>query len=264
MSLDLMSIENSMQEMTSSLATMTPDKIAKISKKMVEMDRANQTAGRKNTQTTNQLMTLNMISAGPYRRMRQCLAQIERKRNALEEAYFKYRKDNERLNILRENGDALSLIEIEEIEHGRERGKAYIEGALKEIAVFQDAYEDIRIANNIPVLWDERDSERDEIRHHIRQVFRQSHRDMCLTGHITQGNAEYLEQYGIHLRVAERLVGRYISEVDSLLDEGKGPSIAHLYSFLDHMVALFEDSHLDVMEEIGLKTIIRDDYLYTE
>ena len=65
------------------MATMTPDKIQKISERMVEMERANNSLGRKNTQTTNQLMTLTMLTDSPYRRLRQCLAQIERKKNAL-------------------------------------------------------------------------------------------------------------------------------------------------------------------------------------
>ena len=53
--------------------TITPAIMARISERMVEIDRANKTTGRKNTQTTNQLMTLNMISSSPYRRLRQCL-----------------------------------------------------------------------------------------------------------------------------------------------------------------------------------------------
>ena len=65
------------------MATMTPDKIQKISERMVEMERANNSLGRSNTQTTNQLMTLTMLTDSPYRRLRQCLAQIERKKEAL-------------------------------------------------------------------------------------------------------------------------------------------------------------------------------------
>ena len=75
-------------EITSGMATMTPNKIAKIRERMVEMDRANQSLGRKNTQTMNQLMTLTMLTESPYRMMRQCLTQIERKRQAVEEAHF--------------------------------------------------------------------------------------------------------------------------------------------------------------------------------
>ena len=36
----------------------------------------------------NQLMTLNMLTDSPYRRLRQCLVQIERKRTAMESAAY--------------------------------------------------------------------------------------------------------------------------------------------------------------------------------
>ena len=49
--------------------TMTPEKVNKISERMVEMDRANQTLGRSETQTSNQMMTLTMLSDSPYRRL---------------------------------------------------------------------------------------------------------------------------------------------------------------------------------------------------
>ena len=48
------------QASVTGMETMTPDKIQKISERMVEMERANNSLGRRNTQTTNQLMTLTM------------------------------------------------------------------------------------------------------------------------------------------------------------------------------------------------------------
>jgi len=48
------------------------------------------------------------------------------------------------------------------------------------------------------------------------------------------------------------------------MDEGKMPSVEHLYEFLDHMAKQFYSAHIMVMNRIGLKTIIRDDYLYLE
>ena len=259
---ELMNIEQSLNGLGASLDTMTPDKISKISERMVEIDRANKTLGRSNTQTTNQLMTLTMLTDSPYRRLRQCLSQIERKRSALEEAYFKYEKAKIRIKQWEEKGDEMSLLRIRETLHYQSRGQMYIEGALKEIAIFQEAYEEIRKSNNIPENWTEKDAEKDEIRHHIRQAFRQSYRDMILGGRITQGNAEYLEQYGIHLQTAQKILEDYIQQVNNMMDEGKLPSVEHLYMFLDKMMQDFEKAHILVMDHIGLKTIIREDYLY--
>ena len=141
--------------------------------------------------------------------------------------------------------------------------KKYIEGALKEIGIFQDAYEEIRRNNNIPEEWDEEDAEKDEIKHHIRQAFRQSHRDMVISGSISQGNAEYLEQYGIHLQTARRVIKIYIDDSEKMMDESnKMPSIDNLYEFLDKCVAMFGQEYIKVMHHIGIKELVRSEWLF--
>ena len=255
---ELAEIQNSV----SGLATMTTEKIAKISERMVEMERANNSLGRRNTQTTNQLMTLTMMTDSPYRRLRQCLAQIERKKEALREHFFKFQKKQLEIKEWEKEDTPLSRINITEARSGMENAKIYIEGALKEIAVFQDAYEEIRKNNDIPLLWDEEDAELDEIRHHIRQAFRQSHRDMILTRTITQGNAEYLEQYGIHLQTARNVIAKYIASCESLIEEGKMPNIDHLYEFLDSCVEVFGEEYIKVMNHIGITELVRSEWLF--
>ena len=249
-------------EITSGMATMTPDKIARIRERMVEMDRANRTLGRRNTQTTNQLMTLTMLTERPYRMMRQCLAQIENKRSAVEEHHFLAMSNRVKIKDLRKKGDELSMIEAAKIEHGQQRTMIYIEGALKEIAVFQEAYDEIRKNHNIPENWDERDADLAEIRHHLRQAFRQAHRDMILTGSITQGNAEYLEQYGVHLQTARNVIAKYIATCEKLIEEGDVPNINHIYEFLDKAVEIFGNEYKHVMAHIGLDDLVRQEYLY--
>ena len=244
------------------LPTVTADKLAKISERMVEMDRASQTLGRKNTQTTNQLMTLTMLTDSPYRRLRQCITQIENRKRALTSAYFGYQKLQLEIEDWEKESDPLSLIKIQEAENGLETQKIYIDGALKELAVFQEAYEEIRVNNNIPVLWDEEDAELDEIRHHIRQAFRQSHRDMIIHGSITQGNAEYLEQYGVHLQTARNVIGKYIATCEKLIEEGKMPNIDHLYEFFDNCVEIFGEEYIKVMNHIGIKNLVRSEWLF--
>ena len=255
---ELAQIQNSIRGM----ATITSDKIQKISERMVEMERANNSLGRKNTQTSNQLMTLNMINDSPYRRLRQCLAQIERKKEALRDAYFKHQKLELQIKEWEEEDTELSRINIAEAKASMEASKIYIEGALKEIAIFQEAYEEIRKNNNIPVLWDEEDAELDEIRHHIRQAFRQSHRDMVLTGSITQGNAEYLEQYGIHLQTARNYIKQYIDQCEGLIAEKAYPSIDHLYEFLDKCVETFGEEYIKTMNHIGITELVRSEWLF--
>ena len=253
-----------LQESVGGLATITDEKLAIISQKMVAIDRANNTAGRSETQTTNQLMTLTMLTDSPYRRLRQCLAQIEKKRSALDEAYFKMKKQQVLIKQWYEKGDEMSVLKAQEAEHGLMRSKNYIDGAFKEIATFQCAYDEIRESYNIPENWDERDAEEEEIDHHIKQAFRQSHREMVGSGCITSGNMEYLEQYGIHIQTATRLIADYIASEDEMIVKGQMPTVAHLYAFLDRMAETFHDAHKTVMQRIGIKELVKEEFLYLE
>ena len=203
-----------------------------------------------------------MLTDSPYRRLRQCLAQIEDRRTAIESNLYELKKGEITLRELEQKDDELSILKTAWHKHSLKRSKMYIEGALKELAVFQEAYEEIRKNNNIPILWDEEDAEMDEARHHIRQVFRQAFRDTQLTGHISQGNAEYLEQWGIHLQTAEALVKQYLHQTEEMIKEGNMPTIDHLYKFLDDCADMFENEYMRVMKRIGLDKIVRKDLLY--
>ena len=253
-----------LQESVGGLATITDEKLEIISKKMVAIDRANNTAGRSETQTTNQLMTLTMLTDSPYRRLRQCLAQIEKKRGALDEQYFRMKKKQVLIKQWYEKGDEMSVLKAQEAEHSLMRSKNYIDGAFKEIATFQCAYDEIRESYNIPENWDERDAEEAEIDHHIKQAFRQSHREMVGSGCITSGNMEYLEQYGIHIQTATRLIADYIASEDEMIAKGQMPTVAHLYAFLDRMAETFHDAHKTVMQRIGIKELVKEEFLYLE
>ena len=253
-----------LQEAVGGLATITNEKLAIISQKMVAIDRANNTAGRSETQTTNQLMTLTMLTDSPYRRLRQCLAQIEKKRGALDESYFKIKKKQVLIKQWYEKGDEISVIKAQEAESRMIRQKDYIDGAFKEIATFQCAYDEIRESHNIPEKWDEKDAELAEIDHHIKQAFRQAHRDMVNTGRIGLGNMEYMEQYGIHIQTATKIIADYIAGEDKMIAEGKMPTVKHLYAFLDRMAETFHDAHKDVMKRIGIKELIKEEFLYLE
>jgi hypothetical protein len=246
------------------LATISEKKLAVIAEKMVAIDRANHTAGRSQTQTTNQLMTLTMMTDSPYRRLRQCLAQIENKRKALEESYFGMQKKKVQVQLWYEKGDEMSIVRAKQAESGMIRLKDYIDGAFKEIATFQCAYDEIREAHNIPEKWDERDAEEAEIDHHIKQAFRQAHRDMVSAGKIGLGNMEYLEQYGVHIQTATKIIAEYINDENDMIAEGKFPSVNSLYAWLDRMAETFHDAHKDVMARIGIKDLLKEDFLYLE
>ena len=63
--------------------------LQKIYNRLPELERTKKAVGRKNSQTTATLMTMTMLADSPYRQMKQCLSQINNKRNALIESYFR-------------------------------------------------------------------------------------------------------------------------------------------------------------------------------
>ena len=85
---------------------------------------------------------------------------------------------------------------------------------------------------------------------------------MILTGSITQGNAEYLEQYGVHLQTARNVIAKYIATCEKLIEKGEVPNINHLYEFLDRAVEIFGNEYKHVMAHIGLDDLVRQEYLY--
>jgi hypothetical protein len=256
-------------------------KLAKLAENMPEINRATNVFGRQNSQATGKLMSLNMISQSPYRRLKQCLAKIERKRQALKENIFKLRREKVELDKLLakklrwvsstepdeidRNFDLQLLnIEIEEKVANIGDTNIYIEGALKEIGMYQDAYNEIKESYDIPDNWDEEDFEKCEVEEHVKTSFLHAIRDVEMTGRLNVGTHEYLEQYGVNPHAAYHLVKQYLDQVEAITKAGNAPSITVLYDFLDKMHDLFKEEYRHAMKRIGLKNLISEDYLYLE
>ncbi len=73
-----------------------------------------------------------------------------------------------------------------------------------------------------------------------------------------------MEQYGIHIQTATKIIADYIAGEDKMIAEGNMPTVNHLYAFLDRMAYTFHDAHKDVMKRIGIKELIKDEFLYLE
>ena len=85
---------------------------------------------------------------------------------------------------------------------------------------------------------------------------------MTLNGSISQGNAEYLQQYGVHLQTAKNFIGKYIATCEKMLEEGLVPTINHYYEFLDGVVEVFGEEYKKVLNHIGVDNLIRQELLF--
>ena len=243
-------------------SSISEEGLQKICDRLPELNRAKLAVGRKNSQTTSTLMTMTMIADSPYRQMKQCLSQIDTKRNALIEAHFKTKKNKIKIKRWEESGDELDSIEAEQARVGIEQSRAAAENAMKEIGMYQDIYEQIRTSHNIPIDWDEEDYEKTEIGHALRMSFRQAIQNLMSHGRIAISTVEYWEQFGVHPMVGEKLTRDYLESVAIEIKDNKHPSVVSMHKFLDRMVETFKDEHKHSLTRIGVNAIINHQYAY--
>lgn len=289
--------------------TFDDKKLAIINSRMPEINRATKAFGKQNSQATSKLMSLTMLNSGPYHRLKQCLAQIERKRGALKENTFKMQSQALKLrkheakredfiedvatltadleaigsqeeitSVDQVNMKALERqirdlhfqeeeleIKVAKIIAGLIDSQEYYEAAIKEIGIYQDSYEQIKKANNIPDTWDEQDYEEAEILAHVKTAFNHGIRDITSHGKLGMGTLEYLEQFGVNPSAAEALINDYLKENAKMVNGGEQlPHIDNLHAFLSEMGEMFKDSYLDAMKEVGLDTLLSKWCIYVD
>lgn len=259
------------------LVTLTPEHLTEIANFMPEVNRATNAFGKTQSQFMNNAMTIS--SFAPYRNLRQCLSEIERRRQALKENVFKMKKQlielmqkqEEFQKVLAEDDYeknrykiTLLQVEIQELESNTTDARLYVEGALKTIHSYQKAYQDIMQAHNVPANWDEKSFEEDEERHHITKAFQQAHADIISTGRIGQGNHEYMWQCGINPQSAFNDLARYVnheneqyqkSAQSGVLSEPNEPKleIDSFIQFLNDMYTKYKGSSRKILEMKGIK-----------
>jgi hypothetical protein len=236
--------------------------LQKICDRLPELHRAKKAVGRTNSQTTATLMTLTMLADSPYRQMKQCLSQIDKKRSALLEAHFKTKKLKIKMKRWEASDNELHKVNLEEAMSQQGDLQLAAGNAMKEIGMYQDIYDQIRISHKIPVDWDEEDYEKTEVDHALRMAFRQAIQNIMATGRIAVSTSEYWEQFGVHPIVGERMTRDYIESIATEMRENKLPSVQSMHRFLDHMVETFKDEHRHSLTRIGVDAIINHQYAY--
>jgi|GEM_PF-2642967 len=260
--------------------TMDHEKMALVARRMGEIDRATRAFGKRNSQAMSKLMTISMLSQSPLRRLRQCLAEIEKKRAALKENIFDLKRDQIELRRIQASGGGpdenvfvkeLRQIDMEELSSRISDRSIYIEGALKAIGAFQDAYDEIKAAYNIPDNWDEKDFEEAEIEHHIKMAILHAVRDVEVTGRIGMGTHEYLEQFGMNPHTVYIKVRQFLHcQEEDAMETANSPElyssqdISMLYRFIDGLYEVFKDEYKKAMDRLGLKNLISGNFLYRD
>lgn len=242
--------------------------IQKVSQNLPILSEKTKNFGRNNSQTTLSLMTLTMMNGqSPMRLIRQVLAELEQKKLALAESQVSHakllleieelqNKDRE-LNSVEQAEFRMKKIQIDNLEEK-------IAGALKDVAVLIDAYENIKKKHNIDD-WDEETFEREEKKHHVRRGFELLYRNIIQYGRAHESSNEYLQQYGVHVQVALVEVIQYIESVNEKIKNNQIVSGADLENFLDIMAEKYKSCADEASERLfGKRDLTNTDYMRLE
>ena len=243
------------------VAKLSKKQVAKISARLPEYHRAKSIIGHGTSQTSYSLQTMQMISDSPLSRMKQCLAQIDKKYNALREAYFSVEKLKLEARKLEKNRDHESRLRVREILTQTDSITINMQTTLRQIGMFQDMYDSIKKSNNIPDNWSEKDYEKQEISHMVKSSFRLAIQDLSANGRISHACVEYWEQLGIHPQVAEIRTRKYLTDTQMKINANDYVSIQEMYTFLDEMAEEFKDAHKEALERIGLNGVGSEQFM---
>jgi hypothetical protein len=189
---------------------------------------------------------INMSYHGDFKNVRQIAAEINRKKQALDEAKWRHVKNEIKLRKIEEKLENPDLdywrrielqVEVAQMREGIASGTTYIEGAMKDVLALNNLYEQMKDKFE---GFTEADFEREESKSHLKRSVVQCIRDVRQSGSITKGEQEYLEQIGVNPTKMLYLIREYINKEEAKDDW----SVTALHDF----VAKIVDELIDVLQ----------------
>ena len=180
-------------------------------------------------------VTLDITAITPIRSIKHTLAEIDRTRSALQEAYIGLRKKQNELrrkqNELENPKEPLDefqkeLLEIEilELQGHLEGTQNHVNGAIRKMNFCVNQHDQLLAALGKTEVTEE-DYEREEAHYHIMTCMKQAlNAARSRSGMIDEGNLIYLFDLGINAAQAQAEVFAYLNMENQLISEGKAPT----------------------------------------
>ncbi len=191
---------------------------------------------------------LTCSQADAWTRLRQVGAEMSNKRKALSGAKFAYLKQQANVEVKKEEqleaspaNRKLLGIEIMEIEAELQDSLSLIEGALKEVQSLSEMHDSLTATMGDIT---EAEFEKAQTRSHIKRAFQQALWEIREGGRIRAGNQEYIEQCGISVSYAYKLLNGYLEQEDA------AQNTTLLHDFLEKVSIELEplaDIQLDIL-----------------
>lgn len=178
---------------------------------------------------------LNLSYHAPYKNMRQIAAEMAKKKTALNEAKWKHVEAEIKIRKIEEELQTEGLdywrevelkVKLTKLREGLAEGITYIEGAMKDVLVLNELYEQLKSKVS---GFSEHDIEKEETKSHLKRSIVQCIRDIRQCGSITKGEQEYVEQIGVNPMKLQAVLRAYVE------NEAKQDTwdVSGLYEFVD-------------------------------
>jgi hypothetical protein len=177
-------------------------------------------------------VTLDVTAITPIRSIKHTLAEIDRTKSALQEAYIGLRKKQNELKKkerdLEASTDALDreLLEIEilELNSHLEGTQNHVNGALRKMNFMVNQHKQLlEVVGKNEIT--EEDYEKEEARYHIMTCMKQAlNAARSRNGMIDEGNLIYLFDLGINAAQAQAEVFAYLNMENQLISNGNAPT----------------------------------------
>jgi len=177
-------------------------------------------------------VTLDVTAITPIRSIKHTLAEIDRTRSALQEAYIGLRKKQVELKKKQAELEACTdpldreMLEIEilELNSHLEGTQNHVNGALRKMNFFVNQHKQLLEKVGKEEITEE-DYEKEEARYHIMTCMKQAlNAARSRNGMIDEGNLIYLFDLGINAAQAQAEVFAYLNMENQLISNGNAPT----------------------------------------
>jgi hypothetical protein len=186
-------------------------------------------------------VTLDVTAITPVRSIKHTLAEIDRTRSALQEAYInlskkrvELKKKQREYDLCEDELDREMLdIEIMELESQLQGTMNHVQGAVRKMNFFTNQYDNLMKKIGKDVLTEE-DYELEEIKYHIMTAMKQAlNAARSRNGMIDEGNLIYVFDLGINAAQAQAEVYAYLSWENEMMAKGIAPQHADTVRWLE-------------------------------
>jgi len=186
-------------------------------------------------------VTLDVTAITPIRSIKHSLAEIDRTRSALQEAYIGLRKKQNELKKKERDLEAATdpldreLLEIEilELNSHLEGTQNHVNGALRKMNFFVNQHQQLLDKLGVQEITEEM-YELEESKYHIMTCMKQAlNAARSRNGMIDEGNLIYVFDLGINAAQAQAEVFAYLSWENEMMAKGKAPEHADTVRWLE-------------------------------